>query len=603
MENAWIPVIDVPCISVCGNRENTVSLKTKLIYNEGKEFIIKERRREMYECPNCGGNLKFDISSQQLACAYCNAEFDPYSVEKEKDAEESTSYDVTIFICPQCGGEIYSTDHTAAGFCSFCGASTILTSRLQRKQRPGYIIPFKKTKEDCKKAYSKMMKHAIFAPRELKNAKYIDSFRGIYMPYWIYDIIQQGPVRLRGKQENREGDYIVTKYYNLQMNLDFSYKGMSYDASSSFADNISERIAPFDVKNMKEFTPSFLSGFYADTADVESVVYEEEAGVDAEDRTIAFIKKSPKMKGYQIQDDDSKIANMIDTCFDGKNSAMFPVWFLAYRNKDRVAYATVNGQTGKVVADLPVDIKKYLFGSCLLAVPLFFLLNLFLTLRPAVLLLLVCILSTISIILHAMEMKEISIKEQYADDVGAREALRKKRQREWMEAEAAMTLEGAPMENCFPEREKQKEETYRRKTKSEKNRKVFRSTMGKIENIIWISVMLILTGPMLLSSVGSYVLVLAAVVISVIAFAKSASYSGQIAVKKGIFGSLWSLLAVLASVVIYVWKPAADYYYYGAAILSLIALFITLLDLIMNYNILATRKLPQFHYRGGDDRG
>ena len=53
---------------------------------------------------------------------------------------------------------------------------------------------------------------------------------------------------------------------------------------------------------------------------------------------------------------------------------MFPVWFLSYRKKDRVAYATVNGQTGLVVADIPIDPKRYLLGSLLLAIPIFALL-------------------------------------------------------------------------------------------------------------------------------------------------------------------------------------------------------------------------------------
>ena len=43
----------------------------------------------MYACSNCGGNLKFDIPSQQLACEYCQTQADPYSFDhKEKDAEE-----------------------------------------------------------------------------------------------------------------------------------------------------------------------------------------------------------------------------------------------------------------------------------------------------------------------------------------------------------------------------------------------------------------------------------------------------------------------------------------------------------------------------------
>ena len=51
----------------------------------------------MYQCPNCGGNLKFDIASQQLACEFCQTKIDPYAFHKEKDAEESSYYEATIF--------------------------------------------------------------------------------------------------------------------------------------------------------------------------------------------------------------------------------------------------------------------------------------------------------------------------------------------------------------------------------------------------------------------------------------------------------------------------------------------------------------------------
>ena len=45
------------------------------------------------KCPNCGGNLKFHIPSQQLACEYCQSQFDPYSFDsKEKDAQEMKEF-------------------------------------------------------------------------------------------------------------------------------------------------------------------------------------------------------------------------------------------------------------------------------------------------------------------------------------------------------------------------------------------------------------------------------------------------------------------------------------------------------------------------------
>ena len=177
----------------------------------------------MYECPNCGGNLKFDIPSQLLKCAYCETTRDPYAVTKDQDAEENNVFDVTVFTCPQCGGEIMSTDTSAAEFCSFCGASTILQSRVSRENRPAHIIPFKQTKDACKKAYMARMKRAPFAPDELKDEKHIDGFRGIYMPYWSYDISQEGPVLLKGEKSYIRGDYSYTDYYDLSGQIDASY--------------------------------------------------------------------------------------------------------------------------------------------------------------------------------------------------------------------------------------------------------------------------------------------------------------------------------------------------------------------------------------------
>ena len=115
----------------------------------------------MYQCPNCGGRLIFDISSQSMLCEHCNTHYNPYKLGEGNSAEENKEYDVTVFKCPQCGGEIMSTDNTIADFCSFCGASTVLESRISKELRPGYIIPFSKTKQDCKNQYKKMMKLSL----------------------------------------------------------------------------------------------------------------------------------------------------------------------------------------------------------------------------------------------------------------------------------------------------------------------------------------------------------------------------------------------------------------------------------------------------------
>lgn len=106
------------------------------------EYIKSKEENVMYECPNCGGNLRFDIPTQSLFCDYCHTQLNPYSYQKDHDAVETSTYDVNIFTCPQCGGEILSTENAATGFCSFCGASTILDSRIAQGKTSGLHCSF-----------------------------------------------------------------------------------------------------------------------------------------------------------------------------------------------------------------------------------------------------------------------------------------------------------------------------------------------------------------------------------------------------------------------------------------------------------------------------
>lgn len=157
---------------------------------------------------------------------------------------------------------------------------------------------------------------------------------------------------------------------------------------------------------MKEFTPSFLSGFYADTADVAADVYRMDAEAIAVDETYKHIKKTAHLGSVSIDSYQGNMERRLGTKVVSEDRALFPVWFLSYRNKDRVAYAIINGQTGKAVADLPVSLVKYFVGSALLAIPIFILLNLMFTIRPKVTLVVASFIALITIIMYVSELKK-----------------------------------------------------------------------------------------------------------------------------------------------------------------------------------------------------
>jgi len=481
----------------------------------------------LYECPNCGGNLKFDIPSQLLKCDYCHTVKDPYEVTKEQDAEENDVFDVTVFTCPQCGGEIMSTDTSAAEFCSFCGASTILSSRISRENRPAQIIPFKQTKEACKKAYIARMKRAPFAPDELKDEKHIDSFRGIYMPYWSYNISQEGPVLLKGEKSYGRGDYTYTDHYDLSGRIDASYNNLSYDASASFADSISEQIAPFHVRDKKEFTPSFLSGFYADTSDVDSDLYKNDAIEIANKTSYDNIRKVPAFADLKLScaKNNFALTTTFHTYCEPPCRVMYPVWFMSYRKNDRVAYATVNGQTGKVAADIPVDLKKYVISSVLLALPIFLLLNLFFTIKPKTVLAFAGVLAVASFFIYMAEIAKIFHRDERHDDRGYlyRESIEEQDQKQTPKTDNPISL----------------------------------------KNLLAFS-----------SSDKNY----------------------------RMSGAFSALAATAVAALIWLFNPISDLWYYAGTILSFLGILFTVMGIIKKYNVLATRRLPQFDRSGGDDR-
>lgn len=457
----------------------------------------------MITCPGCGGNLKFDIARQLLHCAYCDNNFDPYDFDsKTEDGKPVKDYETVVYTCPECAGEIESTEEEVTGFCPFCGASTIFYSRLSKELKPDYLIPFKKTKQDCKDAYIQRAKKSIFLPKAYKSAEYIDGFRGIYMPYWSYDVFQRGKINGVGEKKYRKGDYIIHEHYNLDGDIDAFYNGISYDASSSFSDDISERIAPFDVKEKKFFTAGFLSGFYADSADVDASVYSEEAVEFSKEVSISQIENDPEFKGISVD----KKKSSIPTAVNKTNRTLFPVWFLSFRHKDRVGYITVNGQTGKVAADLPIDLGKFFLIAGALAVVLFLILNFIFTLKPSVVSALTIVMGVLSFGLFISEKSKIKQREEMIGDKGVQNSKKM----------------GKPKTTMI---------------------KGFRDTL-----------------PLICSGIG--------VVLPLIAIAS---------------------------------KTIKDYVHYSCSLAAAAAIAVSLVFLIKDYNLLITRRLPQFDKKGGDD--
>ena len=463
------------------------------------------------KCPNCTAEMRLDPASGKLICDYCLTEIDPKALQNKtkKDAEthkmEMDGMEMTVYTCASCGAELLATEDTAVTFCSYCNSQNILKGRIEQVRKPDRIIPFSQSKEECEKAYRKTLRKALFAPGNMAKTQTIEKFRGIYMPFWVYSLKQSGKIESTGKTSHRRGDYIITDHYALNADCKSEYKGIAYDASANFADNISQGVAPFDYKGSSDFDSTYMAGFYADVADVpEEAYYGEAKSLAAEDLSDKLYNYN-EYKKYSVSRTD--IRQNIEMNVDRAEMAYFPVWFLGTKSADgkRISYAAVNGQTGKVAAETPIAFWKYLLGSIVLAIPIFFILNLFLTLTPTKSLIAAIILSVISLIIINGSLNRVYIKENKLDDVGL---------------------------------------------KSKTNKTGIAASMP-------------------FSAKRKY-------------FAKP-------------------VISLVLSVLILVFHPAHDYWYYASTIIAFGLIAFSFKDIIKEHNLLTTRKLPQLEARGGDE--
>ena len=552
----------------------------------------------MYDCPQCGANLRYDIEKGAMFCDHCGHTQDPYSYEKERDAEVGDNFGVTVFICPQCGGEIMTTDVTAAAFCSYCGASTILDSRLKEEKRPAHIIPFKKTKEDCCKAYKRFTSRALYTPGALRDPEYLQRFRGIYMPYWVYRFDYDSHPSLEGTKSYRRRNYIYTDHYSLNCDLQAVYDGITYDASSSFDDAISLSISPFPADQLQPFTPAFLSGFYADSPDVDANEYRDFAKAECNTDAVRRLLAQPDFKGYDVKEYGTNLATdrALGTHTADPRCAFLPVWFLTYRKNDRVAYAVMNGVTGRMTADLPVDEKKFMLGGLILAIPLFLLLNMFLTLTAKTTLTVAAFAAAFVLWIYLMEIGAISRKETREMDLGYLSKLHK----DGGKSSGPQTV---------GQYKKQAADSMKGRIKPVSRS---RKTLGGILSVLFALFFIVSCAYYLFGEAaaltGGIHRLLGIVVFLVSALLEvmilpDKSERTESADRNNVLHTIGAAAGVLAACFILIFNPASDLYYYAATIVCFVGILMTILGIISKYNVLATRPIPNFTDReGGDDK-
>ncbi len=331
----------------------------------------------MYGCPGCGSMMTFDIQGQELKCGRCGRTQSIAEADSREARQAGSNFAVDVLTCPTCGAEIRAMNTAQAAFCSYCGSSVMLRQSTSDMESPDTVAPFRVTREECFAKYRDMVKKSLCADRRLKKEVTAESFRGIYVPHYVYSAAVRGEAVLEGTETKGNDTY----YYNTTVELDHEFNNILHDASREMPDAMSEKIARIEPDAFRPFSPAYLSGYFSDIPDTNEKAYIPFAKAEAVRLGLKDVMDD--LEGgyhYSTGDTEKKLVKMASAKCTGKT--LVPVWFMSIRSKGRLLYAIQNGVTGEMAADIPMDIPRFGLIALIAAIPLFFLFNSLLTLRP-----------------------------------------------------------------------------------------------------------------------------------------------------------------------------------------------------------------------------
>ena len=358
-----------------------------------------------YQCPACTGPLHYSAKSGKLECDYCGSSFDVADIEAlyaHKEAEAAAAkqaadakadaaaaaeteaaqaaaqsgnvggWDTSglssdwgadadglrVYSCPSCGAELICDETTAATSCPYCGNPTVVPGQFSGALRPDFILPFRLTKDDAVQALRAHYKGKPFLPKSFTSANHIEQIQGVYVPFWLFDGGAEGSASYRASNTSvyETGDYEVTEtmHYDVFRAGSIAFEKIPVDASSKMPDDHMDSIEPFDYAQMQPFSTAYLPGYLADKYDVS--VDDSRDRADARCRETLAQALRDTVTGYGTCVTDHTDIRL----HRGKvHYALLPVRMLSTKWNGESFLFAMNGQTGKLVGDLPTDRGRY----------------------------------------------------------------------------------------------------------------------------------------------------------------------------------------------------------------------------------------------------
>ena len=346
----------------------------------------------LHKCPNCNATLEFNIETGMVVCGYCGSRFNvndllteagqaanaagssagtgaaaedkikefDWGRYKERLSREELAGNRS-YLCQTCGAEVILGATVASSKCPYCDNNLILLDNVTASLRPNAIIPFKILPEQLSDSVKRFYKNRKLLPFHFFDENKMSAVRGLYVPFWLYNCHLNGGMTLKGSTSRSytSGDYRITEttHYELDRDAQMSFERIPVDASLKMPDELMDSLEPFDYSDLTEFNSGYLTGFISERFDSDP---DENLPRVTErvNNSLLEIMKSTCSQYSNVSVADNRM--QMDQ--SSVKYVMLPVYLFDCMYAGKTYHYAANGQTGKVIGELPVSKgKKWLY--------------------------------------------------------------------------------------------------------------------------------------------------------------------------------------------------------------------------------------------------
>ena len=309
---------------------------------------------QRFVCPTCGGRLTYTPDGTTLTCEYCDQRQKLISPQTgSTETFEETDFTIAlasakghtrpsamrIFECQACGASFVLSPQTLSLTCPYCAAVYVVKAEQTRLLiPPDAIIPFKITQEEAQQTLLTWL--AMHREVSLKIPQaHEDPLRGFYLPTWCFNLT--GYLPWKGLEYD-DREWKPTSGYKLVLN-----DNLLIPAGRKLPEVLAKEIDTFNLACLVPYDPAYLADWPAETYQISL----SDASLDARQQALA--KAQAALPGDLIKPVRDLQIDSSALLVESFKLILLPLWVSHYHIKEKNYPLLINGQNGKVSAEIP----------------------------------------------------------------------------------------------------------------------------------------------------------------------------------------------------------------------------------------------------------